>query len=127
MAHVLVVDDDEPIRDALRALLEDAGHTVDEAPSGAPALERLKRSGGGLVVLLDVNMPGTDGIQVMRAVSEQNPLAPRHAYIIMTATARTLPMAFVNQLAEMRAPIVTKPFDADELLDAIDRAAHRVS
>src|SRR5215467_6136184 len=83
--RVLIVDDDEDLRHALGYLLRDAGYTVYEARDGHRALERLRDSPGGMVVLLDVRMPGLDGVEVMRAVAAQEYLSTRHAYILMTA------------------------------------------
>jgi CheY-like chemotaxis protein len=127
MAHILIVDDDADIRTALRLVLEDEGHTVEEASSGQPALERLRTSSVGLVVLLDVTMPGVDGYAVIRAVAAHPTLATRHAYVVLTACAvQTLPPAFVHHLAQMRVPLLGKPVDVDELLDAVAQADTRL-
>jgi CheY-like chemotaxis protein len=123
---VLVVDDDEGVRESLRWILEDEGYTVYEAPNGSPALERLRDHPSGMVVLLDLNMPGVDGMDVMRAVEEQEQLAARHAYIVMTASGRTLPLAFAKQLTRLRTPVLTKPFDLENLLDTVATAARKV-
>jgi CheY-like chemotaxis protein len=124
---VLVVDDDEGVRESLRWILEDEGYIVYEAPNGSPALERLRDNPNGMVVLLDVNMPGVDGMDVMRAVEEQEQLAARHAYIVMTANGRTLPLAFVKQLTRLQTPVLTKPFDLEKLLDTVAAAAEKIS
>jgi CheY-like chemotaxis protein len=127
VAHILIVDDDADIRAALRLVLEDEGHTVEEAPGGQPALERLRTSPAGLVVLLDVTMPGVDGYAVIQAVTAHPTLATRHAYVVLTACAvQTLPRAFVHHLTQMRVPLLGKPVDVDELLDAVARADRRL-
>lgn len=124
---VLVVDDDPEIRTALRFVLEDEGYTVHEAPDGNPALERLHNHPDGMVVLLDLNMPGVDGIEVMRAVAAHEPLITRHAYILMTANLRTLPLPLAQQLSQLRVPVLSKPFDMDHLLEVIAQAAERIT
>src|SRR5215472_10089249 len=61
MTQVLIVEDDEATRHAERMILEDAGYEVFEATDGGPALDRLHTDQGGMVVLLDKNMPNIDG------------------------------------------------------------------
>ncbi len=62
MARILIADDDERLREATRAVLEEAGHFVVEAREGAEAL-RLQRTEQIDVVLCDMFMPGQDGIE----------------------------------------------------------------
>jgi CheY-like chemotaxis protein len=123
---VLVVDDDDTIRESLVWLLLDEGYTVYEAPDGQPALERLREHPDGMVVLLDVNMPQMDGIAVLQAVEADPPLAARHAFILMSAFHRTLPLAFVQQMTRLNVPMVAKPFDLDRLVATVAAAAERL-
>lgn len=127
MAHVLVVDDDEGIRETLRFALEDANHVVHEATDGAAALDMLRRSKQQMVVLLDLMMPGLDGAGVLGVVSGDHHLAMHFAYILVTANSKTLPLAFVNLLTNLEVPILSKPFDIDRLLNIVDRAAARLT
>lgn len=126
MAHVLVVDDDEGIRETLRFALEDANYSVHEAIDGAAALEMLRISKQPMVVLLDLMMPGLDGAGVLGVVSSDRRLATQFAYILVTASSKTLPLAFVNLLTNLEVPILSKPFEIDVLLDTVDRAAARL-
>lgn len=126
MAHVLVVDDDEGIRETLRFALEDANHIVHEATDGIAALDTLRKSKLPMVVLLDLMMPGLDGAGVLGAVSSDRRLATQFAYILVTANSKTLPLAFVNLLTNLEVPLLSKPFDIDRLLDVVDRAAARL-
>jgi CheY-like chemotaxis protein len=76
---VLVVDDEEPIRNAVRYTLQEAGYTVLEAPDGCVGLDLLRASDAPLVILLDLMMPGMSGIELLRAVAADptmNPLMP---------------------------------------------------
>lgn len=126
VAHVLIVDDDEAIRETLRFALEDANHVVNEATDGAAALNTLRRSKEPMVVLLDLMMPGLDGAGVLGVVSGDQYLATHFAYILVTANSKTLPLAFVNLLANLDVPVLSKPFDIDVLLSVVERAAARL-
>lgn len=70
---VLVVDDDGPTRDALSDLLDDEGYVVYLAPDGHAALHRLCDHLEGMIVLLDLNMPGMDGAQLLHRVITEPP------------------------------------------------------
>lgn len=120
MAHVLIVDDDESIRESLRYALEDAGHRVDEAPDGIVALKMLRESRERMIVLLDLMMPGLDGAGVLGAVSGDQRLTKQYAYVLMTANPRTLPLAFSHLLHSLDVPYFAKPFDVDDLLRLVD-------
>jgi CheY-like chemotaxis protein len=124
--RVLIVDDDDDLRHALSYLLSDAGYTVDEAPDGRRALERLHASRDGMVVLLDLRMPVLDGVEVMRAVVAHEYLARRHAYILMTADHEWFPPLFLTVLDELKVPILAKPFDIFRTLDVVRLAEQRL-
>jgi CheY-like chemotaxis protein len=123
MAQVLVVDDDQDIRDALRFILEDAGHEVLEASDGEAALRTLRKSQSQLVVLLDLLMPHMNGIDVLRQVVADRWLNERHAYLLMTADNAILRQQADPLLAQVSAQVVGKPFDIDRLLEMVDSAA----
>jgi two-component system, cell cycle sensor histidine kinase and response regulator CckA len=73
---ILVVDDEEIVRNTAQAILEHSGHTVEAAASGQDALARLSRSHGVSLVLLDLNMPGLDGKQTFQAIRRLHPELP---------------------------------------------------
>jgi CheY-like chemotaxis protein len=123
---VLIVDDDVDIRQTVRFLLEDTGYTVYEAPEGQPALEELSTHPRGMVVILDWNMPGMDGEALLHAVTANRALANRNAYILLSAyvsAKRALPPAFTTLLTQVDAQVLAKPFEVDDLLTAVERAA----
>lgn len=70
MAQVLIVDDDQTLRNLLRGVLEEEGYQVTEAAEGATALDFLRRSPHRFVVLLDYLMPSVGGKQVLHVVSQ---------------------------------------------------------
>lgn len=123
MTDVLVVDDDTDIREVLRIALQDEGHTVYEAPDGMPALARLRQHPRGMVVLLDLNMPGMDGIQVLQSVLAESALAQRNRFLLVTANANDQNLALDTLLASLSVPVVAKPFDLEAILTAVKSAA----
>ena len=70
-AKILVVDDEEHIRLLFKEELEDEGYAVDLASNGLEALDRLQASAYSVVVL-DIKMPGMDGIQTLTEIKKVN-------------------------------------------------------
>lgn len=122
--EVLVVDDDADIRESLRLILEYAGYTVYESPDGRPALEQLQTHPQGMVVVLDLNMPGMDGVALLRTLAADPDLLARHRVIMVTARAGdTLPQTDAQLIARRTAALLPKPFELDALLDAVAEAS----
>jgi two-component system nitrogen regulation response regulator GlnG len=113
---ILVVDDEESIRWALRKALEREGYRVVLASDGAEALARATESGIDLV-LMDIKMPGSDGLETLTRIKEIHPNLP---VIIMTAFG-TL-QAAVQAMKRGAYDHITKPFDFDELSILVRRA-----
>jgi CheY-like chemotaxis protein len=126
-APVLIVDDDEAIRDSLRAVLEDEGYQVVEAPDGLIALEVLHALPSQAIVLTNHNMPRLDGPGLVNMIVDDATLANRCAVIYMTAGNRILPPVFTEQLRELHAPVLRKPFDLDVLFEAIEAGTSRMA
>lgn len=120
---VLVVDDDETIRDMLRFLLEEEGYTVYEAADGEAALARLRAHPCEMVVLLDLNLPDLDGASVLTAIVAEPSLAARHAFLLMTADDGMARPALAALLVALGMRVVTKPFGIARILAAVARAA----
>ena len=72
MASILVIDDNEPVRGFLRAVLEAQGHTVTEAGQGRMAVQSLRQSSVDLV-LTDIYMPDCDGLEVIMTLRRDFP------------------------------------------------------
>jgi CheY-like chemotaxis protein len=125
-AWALVVEDDADTRGAIAGTLEDAGYLVADAPDGVAALEVMRASPYPLIVLLDYWMPRADGAYVLRQVAEEDALAQRHVFIVVTATPELLPPAFAALLSRLEIPVLAKPFAVDDLLAAVARASRRI-
>ncbi|MEK6661506.1 MAG: sigma-54 dependent transcriptional regulator, partial [candidate division NC10 bacterium] len=114
--QILVVDDEESIRWTLRKALEREGYRVVLASDGDEGLARATESGIDLV-LMDIKMPGSDGLETLTRIKEIRPNLP---VIIMTAFG-TL-QAAVQAMKRGAYDHITKPFDFDELLILVRRA-----
>jgi two-component system phosphate regulon response regulator PhoB len=110
-ARVLVVDDDDAIRDMVAAMLEAVGLTVQTASSAEDALAQLRADAFDLVVL-DWNMPRMTGIELCRALRQKPGLASLPV-LFLTANAGTSDM--VEAFAAGADDYVVKPFRAPEL------------
>jgi two-component system response regulator MprA len=107
---ILVVDDDAPIRRMLERTLGAEGYAVSSEPDGGAALAFLERSAPDLVVL-DVTMPGMDGLAVCRRVRARGLALP-----ILLLTARDALEERVTGLDAGADDYLVKPFAAEELL-----------
>jgi two-component system response regulator MprA len=114
-AHVkiLVVDDERAVRESLRRALELEGYEIELAEDGRRALERLAGESGDEpdAVILDVLMPGVDGLEVCRTLRSQGSRLP-----ILMLTARTQIEDRVEGLDAGADDYLTKPFALEELL-----------
>ena len=121
--HILIVDDDQDVRDTLRMALEDEGYAVYEAEDGAEALDLLRRTLTPHVVVLDLRMPRLTGDALLQRVSTQERLPTRHTFVLVTANHEQLSPVSQRLLEHMGVPVAPKPFDLDELLDLVAQAA----
>ncbi|MGE5592928.1 MAG: sigma-54-dependent transcriptional regulator [Betaproteobacteria bacterium] len=113
---ILVVDDDEGIRDTLEAVLSEEGYQVTAAGTGRAALE-LARGREFHLVLLDLRMPDMSGLEILPRLRNELPHAP---IIIMTAYG-TIKTA-VEAVKQGAYDFVSKPFDLDEMRITIEKA-----
>ena len=107
---ILVVDDDAPIRRMLERTLAAEGYAVSSSADGGSAMAAVERSGPDLVVL-DVAMPGLDGLAVSRRLRQKGLAVP-----ILMLTARDGVPDRVAGLDAGADDYLVKPFAADELL-----------
>lgn len=116
MIRILVVDDEEPFRRLLKKELTRKGFSVDVASDAETSLGLL-RDGVYDLILLDIVMPGTDGISLMKKL-KQDPASP--AIIVLTGKA-TVETA-VEAMKHGAYDYLTKPYKLDELVIIINRA-----
>jgi two-component system KDP operon response regulator KdpE len=117
--RILVVDDDPQIRRVMRMTLTAAGYEIDDAKTGEEALEKVREFRPDLV-LLDINMPGMDGLATCKALRADTSIA------IIMLTVRNSEADKVSALDAGADDFVTKPFSTPELLARIRAALRRV-
>jgi DNA-binding NtrC family response regulator len=118
--HILIVDDEADIRATVRDILDDEGYTVDVAANAAEARERFDAHGPDLV-LLDIWMPDTDGITLLREWSEEGAL---DIPVLMLSGHGTVDTAMeATRLGA--ADFLEKPLSLAKLLDSVGQALER--
>lgn len=117
--HILVVDDDDRLRELLRRYLADNGHHVSSAHSAADALAKLSAMSFDLIVL-DVMMPGGSGVALTRRLRADNDIP------ILLLTAMGEPEDRIAGLESGADDYLTKPFEPRELLLRITTILRRV-
>lgn len=125
MVQVLIVDDEEVLRESLRLVLEDEGYLVAEAIDGLAGLEYLRASDRPIVVVLDLLMPRLNGVEVLEHVAD-DPELGRHRFMMLTAQRRNLTPAQEAKLRHMRVPIMAKPYEIDDLLSTVASVAEQL-
>jgi two-component system response regulator MprA len=110
--RILVVDDEQPLREALERALKVERYEVETLENGALALERMKTAGNDIdAIVLDVLMPDIDGLEVCRRLRARG---DKTAVVMLTARVEV-----EDRVAGLDAgadDYVTKPFDLEELL-----------
>ena len=119
---ILVVDDERAVRDSLRRALELQGYQVDLAADGAEALAQLESNGQPDAVVLDILMPGMDGLEVCRRIREQGSEVP-----VLMLTARDAVGDRVAGLDAGADDYLVKPFALEELLARIRALLRRTT
>lgn len=115
--RVLVADDEPEVRDVLRRILEREGYAVLEANDGHHALRATELDAPD-VMLIDLAMPGMDGIQVLRELRMRRTRLPVIAY--SGAPANDVTLGAAMELGAVA--VLGKPFEREALLDAVSEA-----
>ena len=114
-SHIVVVDDDWRVRQSLQSFMESAGRSCRTFASAREFLESDQLS-AALCVIVDVRMPGIDGLELQRRIRSQRPHLP-----VMFITAHDDVAVRRQALAGGAVDFMCKPFDAGDLLSAIVR------
>jgi DNA-binding response OmpR family regulator len=117
-AQVLVVDDDDDLRNMVSTLLQRAGMSTIEAASGSEGLRKFFASRPDLIVL-DVSMPGMDGFEVLARIRDLSDVP------VLLLTARGVEMEKVRGLKSGADDYVTKPFGRQELAARVEALLRR--
>jgi len=118
--NILVVEDNENTRRLLETILRSSGYEVTPAPDAEEGL-RILQEGTVDLVLLDLFLPGADGIQFLRARAEMEP--DRQPPVIVVSATEDMD-TLRPQLRELGAKMaLRKPFDVQELLDGVRQHA----
>ncbi|MDR3373569.1 MAG: response regulator [Ancalomicrobiaceae bacterium] len=118
--HILVVDDDPVGRQTLAAYLRKENHRVSEAENGE-AMRRVFAAGDVAVVMLDINLPGEDGLSLLRELRRQSEVG------IIMVTGRDDDVDRIVALELGADDYVTKPYNMRELLPRTKNLARRVA
>jgi two-component system, OmpR family, response regulator RegX3 len=118
MPKALIVDDEEPLRASLSYALTRAGYSVSTAADGIAALERAQAEAPD-VVILDLMLPGIDGMEVCRRLRAASDVP------VVMLTAKDQGRDKVNGLNTGADDYVTKPFDTPELLARVQAVVRR--
>ncbi len=118
MRSVLVVDDEPSIRTVLRGYLESAGFAVQEADSGSAALDLLRRTTPD-VVLLDIMMPGIDGLETLRQLRTFSDV------FVILVSARAEEVDKLVGLGVGADDYITKPFSPREVVARVHTMLRR--
>ena len=116
MSSILIVDDDDQLRQSFQKLLSEEGYEVGVAATGEAGVEAVRRSVPDLVIM-DVRMPGMSGLEAFRAMREIEPKLP---VIIMTAFGTTETAIEATKMGAF--DYVLKPFEIPDILRQIEQA-----
>jgi len=119
MEAILLVEDKPELRAMLRKALEKAGYTVDEAPDGTSAIDKV-RNKRYLTVLTDLKLPGASGLDVLREARRADPMIP-----VILITAYGSVEDAVTAMKDGAFDFIQKPVDLEHLKLLIARAAQQ--
>jgi two-component system cell cycle response regulator len=112
---VLVVDDEQPIRDFLAETLEHLGHRAQTARDGMEAIEKLEKDNFDIVIT-DMIMPGMDGMQLIKYLAEN-----KKGIHIIAITGHTMNYQYTDVIAAGASDFIAKPFTINELEAKLNR------
>lgn len=114
---ILIVEDDEFLRDFYQELLSSEGYTVDVAADGEVGLEKV-RQGGWDLILLDIMLPKKDGLQILRDLQINGPSSPNGPIVALTNLGQD---SVINQAFGLGASgyLIKSAMNPDEVLTEI--------
>ena len=112
-AKILVVDDDENIRNTMKTILEDEGYIVDSAATGSEAVQKTQKSAYN-IALLDIRLPDMEGVELLKLIKDT---VPRTRKIMVTGYP-SMQNAIVALNKNADAYLI-KPIDIENLLNIV--------
>ena len=114
-AKILIADDEKPIRDSLKMILDEEGYSTDVVGDGEEALQKIQEENYDIVIT-DIKMPKYDGIQVLESASK---ISPETFFIIMTAYASV--KTAIDALRQGAYDYLIKPVEFDDVILRVKR------
>lgn len=119
--RLLLVEDEPNIVESLRFILEQAAFDVTIVSDGAKALETM-RGGGFALVILDIMLPGTNGLEILRVMRGERDLRALPV-IVLTAKGQARDRQAAEEIGA--TAFITKPFSNAEVVDRVRQLARR--
>ncbi|QGY40197.1 response regulator [Pseudodesulfovibrio cashew] len=116
-AHLLLIDDEQPFVETMAKRLGKRGYTVATALSGEDGLKALDADHSVDVVILDVKMPGMDGIETLKRIKAEHPLVE-----VLMLTGHATVASAIDGMKSGAYDYMMKPCDIDELLAKVGEA-----
>jgi len=116
MAYILVVDDEDKMRNILKLMLTIKGHQVDEAADGEEALRKIKENSYDLIIS-DIRMPGLNGLELLSQVKNLSPPVP-----VVFITAYATVDSAVEAMRAGAVDYIPKPFEEERIHLTVERA-----
>ena len=120
-AKILLVDDDATVLDLVRETLEGCGYSIDTATNSQEALAKVKQ-GGHTMVIVDLLLPDMNGFILSQEIKR---ISPSLADKILFISGILFGQSTVEHLGSVGAGFLSKPFQIDSLIEAVDKIANR--
>lgn len=114
MSQILIVEDDEAMREFLAEAISRSGYYVEAVPDGGEALRRVE-TGHYDLLLTDIRMPGIDGLELVRKARLHDP-----ALGVLLITAYAQDALGIDDLEGTRTDVLSKPFNLNELINRVE-------
>ncbi|MDH3700323.1 MAG: response regulator [Alphaproteobacteria bacterium] len=112
--QILIVEDDEAMREFLLEAISRSGYYVEAVPDGTEALLRVE-SGQFDLLLTDIRMPGLDGLELVRQARRHDP-----ALGVLLVTAYAQDALDINDIEGSKTDVLSKPFNLNELIHRVE-------
>ena len=121
MARILIVDDEEQLRDVLKSVLQEEGHEIVEAGNGYAAMEEFRKAPTELIIT-DIVMPDKEGLET---IIDFRRTYPDVRIIAMSGGGRNSPQDYLDMAKKLGATeVIAKPFSIDDFLSCVNRVLH---